>query len=77
MDLLACSECDHRFYAPGVGSADSRCCPQCGGDLGLALDRITSIPLDARWLDARVAPHGAPAVTAMAEGDRIRSKGLA
>jgi hypothetical protein len=77
MDLLSCSQCGSRFYAPGIRPSDSRCCPQCGGDLGLALDRITSIPLDARWLDSRVAPGGARTLTAMAEGDRIPSKGLA
>jgi hypothetical protein len=77
MDLLACSQCGRRFYVPGVGPSDSNCCPQCGGGLGLALHRINSIPLDARWLDAGVAPSSAPTVTAMAEGHGIPSEGLA
>ena len=77
MDLLSCSQCSSRFYVPGIRPSDRRCCPQCGGDLGLALDRITSIPLDARWLDAGVGHGGAPTVTAMADADRIPSKGLA
>jgi predicted nucleic acid-binding Zn-ribbon protein len=77
MDLLACAECGSRFYAPGVGPSTRRGCPQCGGDLVLALNGMRSIPLDARWLDARVAPGGAQTVTAMAEGDGIRSEGLA
>jgi hypothetical protein len=77
MDLLACSQCGSRFYVPGVGPSESRCCSQCGGDLVLALHGMRSIPLDARRLDGRVAPPGAPLVTAMAEGDRIPSKGLA
>jgi hypothetical protein len=76
MDLLACSQCDRRFYAPGVGAFTSRC-RQCGGGLGLALHRITAIPLDARWLEARVTPPCAPTVTAMAEGDGIPSQRLA
>jgi hypothetical protein len=77
MDLLACSQCGHRFYLPGVGPSEGRCCRQCGGGLGLALHRITSLPLDARWLDPRVAPGSAPTVTAMAEGDGMPSKELA
>jgi hypothetical protein len=63
MDVLACSECGYRFYVPGVGPSESRCCSQCGGDLVLALDGVTSIPLDARWLDPRVTPADAPKVT--------------
>jgi PHP family Zn ribbon phosphoesterase len=55
MDLLACTHCGRRFYAPGDGPSTDRC-PQCGGGLGLALHRITSIPLDARWLEARAKP---------------------
>jgi hypothetical protein len=51
MDLLACSHCDRRFYAPGAGPSTDRC-PQCGGGLGLTLHCITSIPLDARRLEA-------------------------
>ena len=77
MDLLSCSECGSRFYAPGIAPSESRCCSQCGGDLVLALNGMTSIPLDARWLDARVAPGGAPTVTALAEGDGIPSNGWA
>ncbi len=63
MDLLACSECEHRFYVPAVGPLDSRCCPHCGGGLTLALHGMTSIPLDARWLDHRDARGDAPNVT--------------
>jgi hypothetical protein len=70
MDLLACSECDHRFYAPGLGSADIRCCPQCGGGLALALHDMTSIPLDARWIDPRAGPVDGPEVTVV----ELRSK---
>lgn len=77
MDLLACSQCGRRFYVPGVGPSESRCCTHCGGGLGLALHGMTSIPLDARGLDARVAPGGASTVTVMAEGDGIPSKTLA
>jgi hypothetical protein len=79
MDLLACSECGGRFYVPGIGASESRRCSHCGGGLSLARQGITSIPPDARWLDARVAPVGAPAgtVTAAAEWDRIPSTGLA
>jgi hypothetical protein len=69
MDLLACSECDHRFYAPGLGSADIRCCPQCGGGLALAIHDLTSIPLDARWIDPRAGPDR-PEVTVV----ELRSK---
>ena len=70
MDLLACSECDHRFYAPGLGSADIHCCPQCGGGLALAMHDMTSIPLDARWLDTRAGPVDRPEVTVV----ELRSK---
>ena len=51
MDLLACSQCDHRFYAPGSDRIHS--CPQCGAGLALAMHDMTSIPLDARWIDPR------------------------
>ena len=54
MDLLACSQCGSRFYVPGIGPSESRCCSQCGAGLDLALHGMTSIPLDARWLDPRV-----------------------
>ena len=57
MDLLACSECGRRFYIPHLGPSEGRCCPQCGGGLRLALYRMASIPLDARWLEPRVAPQ--------------------
>ena len=70
MDLLACSQCDHRFYAPGHGPADHRGCPQCGGGLTLALHGMTSIPLDARWLDPRAGPVDGPEVTVV----ELRSK---
>jgi hypothetical protein len=46
-----------------VGPFDGRFCPQCGGGLTLALNGITSIPLDARWLDHDHAPADAPEVT--------------
>jgi hypothetical protein len=71
MDLLACSDCGHRFYLPGNGAMKSRWCPQCGGDLGLALHGMTSIPLDARWLDPRVSAAGPPPVTVV----ELRRKG--
>jgi hypothetical protein len=61
MDLLACSKCVCRFYVPGVAASDGHCCPQCGGDLVLAVHGMASIPLDARWLDPRVGP--APEIT--------------
>jgi hypothetical protein len=77
MDLLACSECGRRFYTLGLGSSESRCCSHCGGGLSLTLHGITSIPLDARWLNARAAPVAAPAVIAMAEWDRVRLRELA
>ena len=67
MDLLACSNCDRRFYAPGDGPTTGRC-SQCGGGLGLARQSITSIPLDARWLHARVLPGGGATATGMAQG---------
>jgi len=70
MDLLACSECDHSFYAPGLGSAEIRFCPQCGGGLALALRDLTSIPLDACWLDPRAGPVQGPEVTVV----ELRSK---
>lgn len=63
MDLLACTECEHRFYVPAAGSSNGHCCPQCGGGLTLAMQGMTSIPLDARWLDHRVAPADVPDVT--------------
>jgi hypothetical protein len=70
MDLLACSQCGHRFYAPGAGSVDSRGCPQCGGGLTLALHDMTSIPLDARWIDPRAGPGDGPEMTVV----ELRSK---
>jgi hypothetical protein len=70
MDLLVCSECDHSFYAPGLGSADIRCCPHCGGGLALAMHDLTSIPLDARWLDPRAGPIDDREVTVV----ELRSK---
>jgi ribosomal protein S27AE len=63
MDLLACSECDHRFYVQGVGPPESRFCPHCGGGLALAVHCMTSIPIDARWLDPRAGPTERPEVT--------------
>jgi hypothetical protein len=56
MDLLACAQCACRFYLPGVWNSGRRCCPQCGGDLHLAVHDMASIPLDARWLDPRARP---------------------
>jgi hypothetical protein len=55
MDLLACSQCEHRFYVNGANSPEGLWCQHCGGALRLALHHISSIPLDARWLD----PHSA------------------
>jgi hypothetical protein len=55
MDLLACAECGHRFYVPGIGPSDRHHCPHCGGGLGLAAHGVTAIPLDARWLDPRLS----------------------
>lgn len=53
MDLLACSKCGDQFYLPGAGHSAARgCCPNCGGDLCLALRDMASIPLNARWLDS-------------------------
>jgi hypothetical protein len=57
MDLLACGECEHRFYVPGVAAADGRQCPECGGHLDLAEHGMQSIPLDAHWLDPRAVPE--------------------
>lgn len=70
MDLLACSDCEQRFYLPGVGPSDSRWCPERGGGLDLALQGMRSIPLDAHWLDARLGSGDAPQVTVV----RLRSK---
>jgi hypothetical protein len=70
MDLLACSECDHRFYASGLASAGLHCCPQCGGSLDLAIHDMRSIPLDAHWLDPRAGPIDRPQVTVV----ELRSK---
>ena len=50
MELLACTNCAHRFYVLGVGFPDTCRCPHCGGSLSLALHDIASIPLDARCL---------------------------
>jgi hypothetical protein len=61
MDLLACSQCEHRFYVPGVAASDGRLCPECGGGLALTEHGLGSIPLDAHWLEPRGSP--APAVT--------------
>jgi hypothetical protein len=76
MDLLACAECDRRFYAPGDGPFTGRC-PRCGGGFDLSRHRITSIPLDARSLEAPVTPRGVPTVTAMAERGEISSRWFA
>src|SRR5436190_9327983 len=61
MDLLACSRCERRFYLT-AGSADGNWCSHCGGSLEVALHHIASIPLDARWLDPRLAAR-APELT--------------
>jgi hypothetical protein len=53
MDLLACTECERRFYLPGVAAAGDRRCPECGGDLALSEQGIAAIPIDAHWLDPR------------------------
>jgi hypothetical protein len=76
MDLLACSHCDRRFCVTGARLAESRSCPRCGGGLALALHGMTSIPLDARWLDPRVGSRSAPMVTATADMEGIPSKGF-
>jgi predicted nucleic acid-binding Zn-ribbon protein len=65
MDLLACTKCGDQFYLPGAGHSAARGCPNCGGDLCLALRDTASIPLDARWLD-RSSEVEAPTVTARA-----------
>ncbi len=65
MNLHACSDCGHRFYTPGDGATKERRCPRCGGALALSLHGLRSIPLDARWLDARVEA-GNPNATAIA-----------
>jgi hypothetical protein len=54
MDLLGCSDCEHRFYVSGLAGTNGRPCPQCGGDLIVEIFGMTSIPLDARMLDTRV-----------------------
>jgi hypothetical protein len=63
VNLVACSECDHRFYGVGVGLPERHRCPRCGGGLDLSLHDITSIPLDARWLDPAAARRDPPEVT--------------
>jgi hypothetical protein len=71
MDLVGCSECASRFYAPGTAPA-GRLCPRCGGDLSLAAHGISSIPLDARWLDPRDLQ---PAMSTTVELRRKRARG--
>jgi hypothetical protein len=67
MDLLACTECGDQFYLPGTGGPAGCGCPNCGGDLCLALRDMASIPLEARWLDSdRFFEAEAPTVTARA-----------
>jgi len=56
MDLLACAQCEHRFYAPGAGGSYGRRCPHCGGGLALDVQGVASIPLDAHWLDPGAVP---------------------
>ena len=56
MDLLACSECERRFYALGAGPAGSRRCPRCEASLVLTWPGVTSLPLDARSLDPGFEP---------------------
>jgi hypothetical protein len=56
MDLLACSQCERRFYATGVDPPGTWC-SHCGGGLEIALRQIASIPLDARWLDPTSAEN--------------------
>jgi hypothetical protein len=72
MDLLACSQCGHRFYVPGPDASNVRRCSQCGTDLELAEHRIASIPLDARWLDSRNVP---PFEVTVVELRRKRERG--
>ena len=52
MDLLACTNCGDQFYLPGTGGPAGCGCPNCGGDLCLALRDMASIPLEARSLDS-------------------------
>ena len=58
MDLLACTQCGDRFYAPGAWFSDIRDCPHCGGGLRFSLRNMASIPLDARWIDPDRSPEG-------------------
>ncbi len=70
MDLLDCSKCAHRFYAPAIAAPELRRCPRCGGDLNLGAHGVSSIPIDAHWLDPRCLP---PAIITMVELRRKRS----
>ena len=70
MDLLACSECERRFYALGAGPSDSRRCPRCEASLVLTWPGVTSLPLDARSLD-----HGSE--PARANVELVRKSGHA
>jgi hypothetical protein len=58
MDLLACTQCGDRFYAPGAWLSDIRDCPHCGGGLRFSLRNMASIPLDARGIDHGRSPGG-------------------
>jgi tRNA(Ile2) C34 agmatinyltransferase TiaS len=49
MDLLSCPACGSLFYSAAPGAHR---CPKCAEQLNLELSRVTSIPLEARWLDA-------------------------
>lgn len=66
MDLLACTKCGDQFYLPDAGHSAARGCPNCGGDLCLALRDVASIPLDARWFDAYHAAEAEAPSTARA-----------
>ena len=56
MDLLTCVECESRFYVAGLAASKGRSCPRCGGRFALAESHMASMPIDAHWLDPRVAP---------------------
>lgn len=63
MDLLSCDQCGHRFYTPGQATLELYLCTHCGGHLEVSRHGIASIPLDAKWLDTRIALAGPEPVT--------------
>jgi hypothetical protein len=74
MDLLLCAECEHRFYVPGVAGFEGHPCPECGGNLAVDVYGLTSIPLDARFLDPR---DGASGVTLVDVREKSKPAGEA